>query len=133
MTKCKQCDTARQRIILLHHRVVHKYQHYTHSTVSIETQNMQDQHYKHDPHGDKPTTLKNVKITMTYVPAVAAGKVEGTDDHEEENMALEQTKSQILNGIIGRSTTYILQPCQCTTDLIKELQELSDINNNNTN
>ena len=117
----------------MHHRVVNKYQHCIHCTVSIETQNMQDHHYKHNPHGDKSTTLKNVRITMTYVPAVDTEKVEKKDDQEEENMALEQTKSQILNGIIGRSTTYLLQPCHCTEDLIRELQELSDANNNDTN
>ena len=124
---------------------------------------MPDHHSTHNPHGGQSTILENVKITMTYVPAIDTEKVETNDDQKEENhhehhqyhgnntgeadvtngaqtkeeiianLALEQNKSQILNGIIGRSTTYLLQPCHCTQDLIRELQELSDANNNDTN
>ena len=121
---------------------------------------MSDHHSTHNPHGDQSTILENVKITMTYVPAIETENVETNNDQKEENqpeqhpyhdnntgetdvingaqtkeekianLALEQNKLQIINGIIGRSTTYLLQPCHCTQDLIRELQELSNGNNN---
>ena len=121
-------------------------------------------HSTHNPHGGQLTNLENVKITMTYVPAIEEENVETDDAQEEENntdkvkmvkgthdptgqhlhlnnnngeedviegghkkedktanLALEQNKLEILNGIVGRSTIYLLKPCHCTKDLIREL------------
>ena len=123
---------------------------------------MTDHHSTHNPHGGKPTIMENVKITMTYIPAIETENIETKDDKKEENpngqhlhhnndkekeevvdgehqkedrttnLAQEQDKQEILNGITGRSTIYLLKPCHCTKDLISQLKRFSNNNNNDT-
>ena len=104
---------------------------------------MHDLHSTHNPYGDEPTIMEDVKITMTYVPVIKAENIENNHDQKEENrkeqhphnnnnnekedviedgqkkehktanMTQKQNKPEILYGTVGRSTIYFQKPCHC--------------------
>ena len=45
---------------------------------------MHDLHSTHNPYGDEPTIMEDVKITMTYVPVIKAENIETNHDQKKK-------------------------------------------------